>query len=156
MHVTWPSFSFKRHLMCQFTAAVSRMWAGQNTETSRKCLCFVGCLWTVVSLLFLFFCQFSVHQAILKFLSLPVQSPFSTTKFCPLHNVIFLWVGGRFIKYLRVTWRHTKVSESSSGAKELLIYSPVRFLHVVMWRIAYGGTTLKNAFREERLHFFWQ
>jgi len=30
------------------------MWAGQNTETSRKCLRFVGCVWTVVSLLFLF------------------------------------------------------------------------------------------------------
>ena len=37
------------------TVAVHRMWAGQNkTETSRKCLRYVGCVWGVFSLLFLF------------------------------------------------------------------------------------------------------
>jgi hypothetical protein len=40
------------------------MWTGQNkTQTSGKCLCFVGCMWRVVFLLFLYcfcFCQFSV------------------------------------------------------------------------------------------------
>jgi len=52
--------------------------------------------------------------------------------------------------------RLTEVSESSSGAKELLIYSAVHFLHVVLWRITYGGTTLRNVFHEESFHFFWQ
>jgi hypothetical protein len=112
------------------------------------------CVWTVVSLLFLFFVFASSvwTRSYWSFLSLAAQSPFSSTKFCSLHNVIFFISWNVYVLHKR----RAKVSKSSSGAKELLIYSAVHFLHVVMWRITNGGTTLKNYFHEGSSHFFWQ
>jgi hypothetical protein len=42
---------------------------------------------------------------------------------------------------------------SSCVAKVVDLQRCPFFLHVVMWRIAYGGTTLKDIFHEENLLF---
>ena len=67
---TSSTFTLKQHVINKVllhcsSVAVRWMYTGRNTETSRKCLRFDGCVcvcvWTVVTLLFLScFCKFSV------------------------------------------------------------------------------------------------